>query len=520
MEWLKRLAAPVGLALVLVGGVTYGILYTSGIVALLPLAAGLALVALSVVLNRRGMQSEGARRSARLGLNAAVSIVVLAAILVFLQTLAVRHTVQYDTTANKRFSLSSQTVKILTSLSKEVRVTCFFKEQAAGRRELLDLLEQYANVSHRVTYTFIDPDKDPVTARRYKVTSYNTTIVESGGNEEKVMDGSEEKLTNAVLKVTRDKRKAIYATTGHGEKSIDDTEGAGLAALKQAAEAENYEIKDLFTLRDSIPSDCEILLIAGLEKDLFPEERVMIERYLGRGGKLLALIDPLVELPRVDTLAAEYGIRVTNTVIVDRFGKILAGNYYTPIVNKYGAHPITQGFRLATLFPQARALEELDAPQSGVTVTVLAATGPSAYAERSIPDVLKGSTKFDEGTDVEGPVIIALVATKETAAGAGTPAGALPSGPGGARVVVFGDSDFASNAYIGLSGNKDLILNTISWLAEEADLVAIRAKSPVSQPVVLVTRQGRVTFWLPVVGMSAFFVVLGVIVLANRRRSA
>jgi ABC-type uncharacterized transport system involved in gliding motility auxiliary subunit len=87
-------------------------------------------------------------------------------------------------------------------------------------------------------------------------------------------------------------------------------------------------------------------------------------------------------------------------------------------------------------------------------------------------------------------------------------------------VVVYGDSDFITNAYIGLSGNKDLILNTIGWLAEEADLIAVRAKNPVSQPVVLVTRQGRVVFWLPVVGLPAFFVVVGIIVVINRRRTA
>jgi ABC-type uncharacterized transport system involved in gliding motility auxiliary subunit len=260
------------------------------------------------------------------------------------------------------------------------------------------------------------------------------------------------------------------------------------------------------------------LLIPGPEKDLFPEERIMIERYLAAGGKLLMLVDPLTELPQVDSLAAAYGIEITNSIIIDRFGKILAGNYFTPVVNKYGSHPITEGFRLASFFPQARALEITAKRPEGLSVTVLASTGGSAYAERNIPNVLKGKTQFESDQDLPGPVNVAEVATKDI--GPKTTPGAAQRESPKSRVVVFGDSDFTTNAYIGLSGNKDLILNTISWLAEEADLIAIRAKNPVSQPVVLVTRQGRVIFWLPVVGLPALFIVLGIIVLVHRRRAA
>ena len=518
MTLFKRLSGPVGLALILVGGVAYGILYTNGLVAILPLAIGLALVAAAAIVNFRGARTEGARRSARLGVNAAVAIVVLAAILIFLQTLSVRHNAVLDTTSNKRFSLSPQTDKILAGLTSDVEFTCFFKEQAPGRLELEDLLREYARTSRRVKYRFVDPDKDPVSAKRYKITSYNTTIVESGDNEEKVLEITEEKLTNAIVKVTRERRKAIYCVTGHGEKSIDDSGATGLSQLKQAVESENYSIKDLFTLRDSIPADCQMILIAGPQKDLFPAERSMIERYLARAGKLLALVDPLTELPQLDSLIAAYGIRVTNTIIVDRFGRLLAGNYLTPVVNRYGRHTITEGFRLASFFPEACALEVEKKSPAGAKVETLASTGESAYAVRNTAAVLKGKTEFVAGRDLPGPVNVAEVATKNLGPATGGAVG--PSGAPRAEIVVFGDSDFASNGYLGLSGNKDFILNTISWLAEEADLIAVRAKNPVSQPVVLVTRQGRVVFWLPVVGVPAFFAVLGIIVLVARRRAA
>jgi ABC-type uncharacterized transport system involved in gliding motility auxiliary subunit len=518
MALFKKLAGPVGLALILVGGVAYGILYTSGLAAVLPLVVGLALVAAAGVLNLRGARTEGARRSARLGVNAAVSIVVLAAILIFLQTISARHNAAYDTTSNKRFSLSPQTDKILAGLTREIDIAAFYKEQGAGRLELEDLLKEYARTSHEIKFRFVDPDKDPAAAKRYKITAYGTTIVESGSNEEKVMGADEQKLTNAIVKVTREKRKVLYFVTGHGEKSIDDPGETGLSQLKQAAEAENYAVKDLFTLRDSIPGDCTMLAIPGPQKDLFPEERRMIESYLARAGKLLALADPFTELPQLDSLIARYGIRVTNTIVVDRFGRLLAGNYLTPVVNRYGRHPITEGFRLACFFPMACALEIDKKLPPGVKVETLASTGESAYAERDVAAALKGKTEYEPGKDIPGPINLGEVATKNLG-----PAPAQAQGPSSgpaAELVVFGDSDFASNAYLNLGGNKDLILNTVSWLAEEADLIAVRAKNPVAQPVVLVTRQGRVVFWLPVVGVPAFFAVLGIIVLIARRRAA
>jgi ABC-type uncharacterized transport system involved in gliding motility auxiliary subunit len=205
-------------------------------------------------------------------------------------------------------------------------------------------------------------------------------------------------------------------------------------------------------------------------------------------------------------------------VIVDRFGKLLAGNYLTPVVNKYGDHPITEGFRMASFFPQARALRAAKNKPAGVDVQVLASTGESAYAETDIEDVLKGKTQYEGNTDLAGPVDVAVVATKETPTAAA--AGAEANRTRHSRLVTFGDSDFASNSYLNLAGNKDLILNTIGWLAEEADLIAVRAKNPVSQPIILNVKQGRVAFWLPVVGLPAIVGVIGVLVLIAKRKTA
>ena len=126
MLGLKKIIGPIGLILILIGGVTYGILYTSGWLAFLPLFSGLVLTVISIVLQARETRTEGSRRSARLGFNVGASVIFLAAIMIFLQTLSSRHNIRLDSTSNRRFSLSQQTTSILRSLNRDIVFSCFF----------------------------------------------------------------------------------------------------------------------------------------------------------------------------------------------------------------------------------------------------------------------------------------------------------------------------------------------------------------------------------------------------------
>lgn len=518
MEVFKRIVGPIGFVLILVGGVMYGIFYTSGFWAFLPLLSGLLCSIISVILGLRSSRSEASRRSTRFGLNAGASIVFLAAILIFLQTFSTRYNARFDTTSNRRFSLAPQTVNILAGLEREVRFNCFFKESTTGKKELEDLLEEYRSSSNFIIYDFIDPDKDPVAARRYEVESYGTIVAESGGLQEKIYEISEDELTNTILKVTRTDKKKIYFVMGHGEKSIEGTDPEGINKLKESILDENYDVEEILTLREEqIPEDCAILVVAAAEKDIFATEKAAIARYLSEGGKLLILLEPILELPELYGLINDNGILIGDDVVIDRFGRVLAGNFLTPVVNQYGDHPITKGFAHASFFPQARSIGTIEEFSGRATVEIIASTGESAYGETNIDAILdEGKTQYEGDQDLAGPVGLAAVATVPVDTTALT--GSVGRGPN-SRIVVFGDSDFASNSYFDLGGNKDLIMNTISWLAEEGDLIAIRPKDSLSQPVMLTARQGRIVFWLPVVFLPAAVGAIGVAVAVRKKRS-
>ena len=170
------------------------------------------------------------------------------------------------------------------------------------------------------------------------------------------------------------------------------------------------------------------------------------------------------------------------------------------------------------VLPYARSVTRDEGAGEGLTVEMLAQTSPHSWAEKG---QVEGTIEFNEGQDVGGPVSLAVVVTAEV-----EKTTAEPDSTGGedgtadkstARLVVFGDSDFASNAYFALSGNSDLFLNTVSYLAEEEDLIAIRPKSPDTRRVALTFSQSRSIFWFSVVFMPAFVLVVGLTVWWKRK---
>ncbi len=181
-----------------------------------------------------------------------------------------------------------------------------------------------------------------------------------------------------------------------------------------------------------------------------------------------------------------------------------------PVVVDYLSHPITRDFRFATFFPVARTVSVKDKPPEGVTAQALARTSGESWAETSQEQIRTGQVKPDPG-EARGPLTIAAVATVDAKDAPADRKGAK------ARIVLVGDSDFAANEFVNLSGNRDFFLNTLSWLAEEENLIAVRPKESRTAPVFLTAAQNQVVFLVPVVLIPLSLIVAGVVVVARRR---
>ncbi len=514
---IYRILSTAGLVLIVIGGIFYGIFYTSGWPAVLPLLFGLALTIAAFAGGYRSEKSEGSRRTTRFGIGAGLSVVTVAAILIFLQTLSFRHTATIDLTSNRRFSLSPQTHKVLDALISPVHLTGFYKETSQDRVVLQDLLESYSACNPSVTFIFIDPDREPVLARNYGITRTGVLFIESGQAREEIKDPAEDRLTNAIVRVTSGRIKTVCFLIGHGEKSVYETGPHGISAFMEALRTESFEVRDLVALAaEKIPEECDILVSAGPEKDIVKHEQNVILDYLAGGGRTLFLVDPMTEIANIEGILAAYGILLGNDVIVDRQGKLLAGNFLTPVVNSYGKHPITEGFRHFSFFPQARSVTVLKDLPPTLEVTVLAKTNEGAYSESDMATLLEGQTQYEPSEDLKGPIDIAVASVMRV------PASSVPDSAYAAtesRMVVFGDSDFAGNSNLRLSGNKDLLLNTVHWLAEAEDMISIRSTDDLQQPVLLTATQGRFVFWIPVIALPALVLLAGAATLTWRKRT-
>jgi len=277
-----------------------------------------------------------------------------------------------------------------------------------------------------------------------------------------------------------------------------------------------------------VPDDAAVVILAGPRQDLLESETEALRTYLGRGGHLFVMIDP-ESVPGLVAFVKGYGLEVGNDVVIETnpLGRLVGGDYLMPVVMTYERHAITKDLgNVMTMFPLVRSVQVAkDLPQ-GITAQGLAMTSAESWAETDLKALHEGHTAFDADSDRRGPITIAAVATINprntgTAASGSAESTDQPEqekSAHAARLVVFGDSEFANNSLFPVQGNGNLFLNTVSWLAEEEDLIAIRPrKGGGSGPVMLTAAQAPLIFWLPVVLLPLAVFASGAVVFVRRK---
>ena len=469
------------------------------------IAVGIVLVLASLLARVENFRDLFGRRSMRYGVNMAVAVALVLGATVVVQALSFRHSARWDLTENKRFSLSPQTIKLLGGLKTDVSAVAFFRSDQPGKRVAEDLLKQYARYSNgKLTWRSADPDREPGLAKRYGIEAYGTIVLETKAKSEKVLDADEEKLTNGLVKVTREGKRVVYVIQGHGEAELGSTDRPGFSEAKSAMEKANYEVKPLALARSGkVPDDATVIILAGPRNDLFPLELEALDAYLGRGGKVLAMVNPF-QNEGLKKHLVKYGFQLDDDLVVEQnpIGRIFGIGPEVPIIQQYESHPITRDLGgITTLFPLTRSITALKTPPKGVNVQSLARTSADSWGETNRADLQRGVAQPDP-QDPKGPLTVAAVATIDKA-----------------RMVVYGTSNIAANQFLNIQGNRDFFLNTVSWLAEEEDQISVRPKDVKQTPVFMSSNQAQAVFLLPVVILPAL-VLAGGIVAVIRRRAA
>jgi ABC-type uncharacterized transport system involved in gliding motility auxiliary subunit len=442
---------------------------------------------------------------------AATYILIVIAAVVVANILADRYNKSYDSTANKRYSLSDQTAKIVKGLKQDAVITYF--NRSTRFRDGKDILDQYANLSPKLQVKYVDPDKDPELAREYGIRSLGTAVVQIGPKREEAKSMTEEGITGAFIRNLKSNARTVCFIAGSGEHQLDDSNREGMSKFKEVLAKDSYDTKSVDLLsKAEVPSDCTTLVIAGPTKTYEQPEVDAIKKYVESGGRALFMLDPPLKLGHEDIadndaladLLQSWGVTLNKDLILDLnpLGQIAGLGPQVALVTSYASQPIVDQLRgTATGFPLARSLEIKNTDKTSVQKLFDSSSTSLATSNLSSPSI-----NVNDPKNKKGPLTIGAAGSyntgKENSQG---------------RFVVVGSSTWAANRFIDFNGNDDLASNTVNWLASDEDLISIRPKAPEDRRI---TMTGRQLSWVRATSQFALplvVVIVGVGVWWKRR---
>ncbi len=422
---------------------------------------GLAGIAFYFATNAGDMGNQFTGRGSFYGLISVVFGIVLVAALAGVNYIVIKKPKQWDLTKDKVYSLSDQTRSTLQGLKTEVKIRAFFGPLEPETKELEDKIRQYKEFSgDKLSLEFIDPSTHRKEVVDSKISNAGPRIlVKTGLKEVRAKDPGEESLTNAIAEVTRGDSKKVYFTKGHGEHGPADSSERGLKSFVDGLKGEGFQTDELqLSAHKEVPADAQVIVVAGPAAAFLDGEAKLLQAWVEKGGKLVALVDPSVQ-SGLEPMFAAFGVQLAADEVIDPQSQ--QPEY--AIAESYADHPITKprtsAFAVPIILPLARSVSKAKTLPAGWTLTEIAHTNAAAWGETELRR--DAPVKYDAGKDTPGPVSLAVAATHG-------------SGETEARVLVVGNSNFVANGFYRLLGNRDFAINALSWAAKEEAKISIR----------------------------------------------
>jgi ABC-type uncharacterized transport system involved in gliding motility auxiliary subunit len=334
-----------------------------------------------------------------------------------------------------------------------------------------------------------------------------------------VTTDDEQSITNGLIKVVQGQQPKVYFVTGHGERDLNGSDQAGYGGIAGEMKGDNFLTEPLVLLQQDIPADAAVVVIAGPTSDLLEPEVAKLKAYLAKGGKLMVLIDPPQKAdapPQANLIALlkDWSVEVGNDAVLDPMSQLRGTQASVPVAAQYPFHQITDNFRLLTAYPYTRSVKPIEGASNGRTATSIVMSGRNSWAESDLKRLTNEGTaepELDKG-DVQGPLSMAVAVTAPVEGAAPPPADRKEENPSKpeTRLVVVGDSDFASNSVAGMGGNRDMFLNMVNWLAKQENLISVRTRSPEDRRITMTAGQDRMIFWFTMLILPGLIFLAGI----------
>ncbi len=445
------------------------------------------------------------RRSTQAGTNALISTLSLIIILGLINFLVVRYTQPIDLSENQLYTLSPQSQELVKKLDQPLKIWLFEKDPHPNDKKLLD---NYRRYNSNFSYEYVDPSVKLSIAKEFDVKNIGEVHFEYKNKKQLVQNLiefnqkqplSETKITNAIEKIQRNYTPSVYLLQGHGELSLSPQEGS-LSQAIDALKEKGFKIEPLNISQTSIiPKDADAIILASPKSELFPQELTLLEQYSEQGGNLLLMIDPNTE-PKLESLLKDWGVELDPRIVIDASGRgeALGFGPATIVITNYGDHPITKELKERySIYPLTRPIGTFQ--KEDIEAVSLVVTDERMWGESNLesPEII-----FDPETDIAGPFDIG-VALKRTIKPKDNQDKFLE-----AKMVIFGNSTFATDGWFNEQFNEDVFLNSVQWLVNQTeDALSIRPKERENRRISLTPLKASIIAWMallimPILGLG------------------
>ena len=415
-----------------------------------------------------------------------VFLILFLSVIGMLAWLSKTYNYEADWTANQRNTLSEASRKLLSRMQEPVKITAFASESdlLPARSKIKELISQYQRHKEDIELRFINPETEPELTRSQNITVDGELVVEYQDRSEHVQNLNEETLTNTLQRLMRSSEQKIVFLSGHGERKPNGQANHDYGLFMQHLSSKGIKASTL-SLNDTptIPADTSVLVIAGPQIEYLEGEIEIIQQYIDKGGNLLWLHDP-GELYGLQPLAEKLGVHFTAGVIVDPTTQVLGiGDPSFALITQYPSHPISKDFSFMTIYPRAAGIQHSDNVRWNTTPFLQ--TVDRSWSETA---PLEGVIDFTIGADAPGPLTIGLALSSDpinTDTDTSTNTDNDNTKNQAQRIVVMGDGDFLSNAYLGNQGNQDMGYNILNWLSHDDNFISIPSSTAPDTELVL-----------------------------------
>lgn len=439
-----------------------------------------------------------------------------------------------DVTKNQLFTLSETSKKQIQNIDKKVKINLIgFGEETS----LTDLAKQYTKVNENIGIEVIeDIDQRADLKSQYNITEETQLIIVQTDENSKIlttddlytydyttyqqMDISEEKLTNAIVDLTKTKRPKIYFLTGHNEYSLTNELSMLNAYLTN-------EVNDVTTLdllvTGKVPEDASLVVIGTPAKDFMEQEVEMLTSYVKAGGKMLWLNDPILTgetFPNIQKVLDQFGVTFQDGIILEQDKNKMAlqsPNYIIPNIATTNATKdiATDGGILFVNATKISLADDETLDKLNVTPQVILSTSNTALFRTEVENTTSSKITSDE----EGSFLLGVKLTKrlQEEAEATTKE---------ATLYVISNNFFITDYPVTIGNdkvppitfynNRDYILNTIAELTENEDVISIRKDTGVLTYTATEAQDNRIRIAITV--FPAFIILIGIIVWVMRRK--